>query len=175
MPCARACQDLKSCPMSCQHANGRIIPLLTFNTLRLRQNGCYFPDDIFKVIFLNEKVWILIRIPLKFVFKGPVINIPALVQIMDWSRPGDKPLSEPMMLSLLMHICLTRHCTLPCPHDNGSVIRQLVIKPLRPNDTIWRHTSRSTLVQAMACCLMAPNHYLNQCWLIICGVRIWPF
>ena len=35
-------------------------------------------------------------------------NIPALVQIMAWRRPGDKPLSEPMMVSLLTHICVIR-------------------------------------------------------------------
>ena len=34
--------------------------------------------------------------------------IPALVQIMAWRRSGDKPLSEPMMISLLTHICVTR-------------------------------------------------------------------
>ena len=67
-----------------------------FNTLRLRQNGRHFPDDIFKWIFLNENVWILIKISLKFVPQGPIKNIPALVQIMAWRRPGDKPLSEPM-------------------------------------------------------------------------------
>ena len=39
---------------------------------------------------------------------GPMNNIPSLVQIMDWRRPGDKPLSEPMMVSLLTHICVTR-------------------------------------------------------------------
>ena len=33
---------------------------------------------------------------------------PALVQIMAWRRSGDKPLSEPMMVSLLTHICVTR-------------------------------------------------------------------
>ena len=27
---------------------------------------------------------------------------------MVWRRPGDKPLSEPMMVSLLTHICVTR-------------------------------------------------------------------
>ena len=32
---------------------------------------------------------------------------------------------------------------------------------------IWQHTSRSPLAQVMACCLMAPNHYLSQCWVII--------
>ena len=30
------------------------------------------------------------------------------VQIMAWRRPSDKPLSEPMMVSLLTHICVTR-------------------------------------------------------------------
>ena len=34
---------------------------------------------------------------------------------------------------------------------------------LWPSDTIWRHKSGSTLAQVMACCLMAPSHYLNQC------------
>ena len=29
----------------------------------------------------------------------------------------------------------------------------------------------STLVQVMACCLTKPSHYLNQCWLIISGVK----
>ena len=35
-------------------------------------------------------------------------NMPSLVQMMAWRRPGDKPLSEPMMVSLLTHICVTR-------------------------------------------------------------------
>ena len=83
--------------------NGR-----SFNTLRPRQNGRHFPDDIFKCIFLNENVRISIKISLKFVPKGPINNIPALVQIMAWRRPGDKPLSEPMMVSLLTHICVNR-------------------------------------------------------------------
>ena len=37
-----------------------------------------------------------------------VNNTPALFQIMAWRRPGNKPLSEPMMVSLLTHICVTR-------------------------------------------------------------------
>ena len=35
-------------------------------------------------------------------------NIPVLVQIMAWRRPGDKPLSEPVVVNLLTHICVTR-------------------------------------------------------------------
>ena len=78
------------------------------NTLRPRQNGRHFSDDIFKCIFLNENVWIPIEISLKFVPKGPINNIPALVQIMAWRRSGDKPLSEPMMISLPTHTCVIR-------------------------------------------------------------------
>ena len=78
------------------------------NTLRSRQNGRHFADDIFKCIFLNENVSISIKISLKFVRKGPMDNIPALVQIMAWRRLGDKPLYEPMLVSLLTHTCVTR-------------------------------------------------------------------
>ena len=78
------------------------------NTLRLRQDGRHFPDDIFKWIFLNKNVWISINISLKFVPRGPIHNIPTLVQVMAWRRPGDKPLSEPMMVRLPTHICVTR-------------------------------------------------------------------
>ena len=44
------------------------------------------------------------------------------------------------------------------------------LNSLRPSDAIWRHRSGSTLAQVMACCLTAPSHYLNQCWLIISKV-----
>ena len=94
---------------SCKFTDGMSImmdPL--FNTLRPEQNGRHFPDDIFKCIFLNANVWMLIKISLKFVSKGPINNIPALVQIMAWRRPGDKPLSGPMMVRLPTHICVTR-------------------------------------------------------------------
>ena len=74
------------------------------NTLRPRQNGQYFADDIFKYICLNEDMWISINVSVKFVLKGEISNIPALVQIMAWHQPGDKPLSEPMMTRLLTHI-----------------------------------------------------------------------
>ena len=77
------------------------------NTLRPRQKGRHFADNTFKCIFLNEDVRISIEISLKFVPNDPINNIPALVQIMAWHRAGDKSLSEPMMLSLLTHICNT--------------------------------------------------------------------
>ena len=64
----------------------------TFNTLRPKQNGRHFPDDIFKHIFLTENYFIWMKIPLKFVpnLNGPINNIQPLVQIMAWRRSGDK-------------------------------------------------------------------------------------
>ena len=47
--------------------------------LPLDKMAAILTDDIFKHIFLNEKVWILIKISLKFVSKGPIGNNPALV------------------------------------------------------------------------------------------------
>ena len=87
--------------------------LLKFSTTRVnssrpRQNRRHFADDVFKCNFFNENVWIPIQISLKFVPKGPMNNIPALVQIMGWRRPGDKPLSEPMIARLPTLICVNR-------------------------------------------------------------------
>ena len=79
----------------------------SFNTLRPGQNGRHFPDDHLKCIFLNENIWISINISLKFVPKGRSNNIPALVLIMAWHRLGDKPLSKPVLVGLLTHICVT--------------------------------------------------------------------
>ena len=175
---------------------------------------------------------------------------------MAWSQPGDKPLSEPMMICLLMHICITQpqwvkgwvpsHCDfstiiqiwwkiccfaqihfrMDCqiarkfctclnshaileyakfvvigpvfintlrPRQNSilhmtfsnalssmkilefwlnitNVVPKSPINPLRPSDAKWWQWSWTTLAHVMACCLMAPSHYLNQCWLIIRGV-----
>ena len=61
-----------------------------------------------QVHFFNKDIRIPIRISLKFVPKGPINNNAALVQIMSWCHPGDKPLSEPMMVSLLMQTCVTQ-------------------------------------------------------------------
>ena len=125
------------------------------NALRPRQNGRHFADDIFKCFFLNENVSIPIKISLKFVPKGPINNNPALVQIMAWRRSSDKPLSEPMMVSLLTHICVTR---------------PQWVNSFWLCDVIWHHRSGSNLDQAMACYLAAPSHYLNQHHLHISGV-----
>ena len=108
-----------------------------FNTLRPRQNGRHFADDIFKRIFLNENIWILIKISLKFVPKGSINNIPALVQIMAWRRPGDKPLAEPMMVNLPTQICVTRpqwvRASLSCQTSTGHLRERFVISIISPS------------------------------------------
>ena len=111
-----------------------------FNSLRPRQNGRYNADDIFQCIFLKENVWIPTKISLRFVLKGPINNIPALVQIMAWRRPGDKPLSQPMMVSLLTHICVTRPQWVNLGDTAMRSVRYMYIFwPLVPSRGIYSH------------------------------------
>ena len=79
-------------------------------SMRATQNRYHFADGIFKCIFLNENASILLKICLRVLFSRTRINtIPALFEIMAWRRPGNKQLSETMMVSLLTHICVMRH------------------------------------------------------------------
>ena len=65
------------------------------NTLMERQDGHHFAADIFKCIFLNENVSISIEISLKFIVKCSINQIPTLVSIMAWRRPGQPQLLYP--------------------------------------------------------------------------------
>ena len=72
--------------------------LYASNTLRLRQNGCHLPVDIFKCIFLIGNVYISIKVSLKFVHKGPIDNfssiesgnglVPTRQQAIIWTNDG---------------------------------------------------------------------------------------
>ena len=68
-------------------------------------------DAISKTTLSNAFSWMKMlefRLKIqKFVPKGPINKIPALVQIMAWRRPGDKPLSEPMLVNFPTHICVS--------------------------------------------------------------------
>ena len=78
------------------------------NTLKPRQNCSHFTDDIFTCIFFDENACVSLKISLEFAHKVRINNIPTLVQIMAWRRPGHMPLSELMMVSLMTHIGVTR-------------------------------------------------------------------
>ena len=69
----------------------------SFNTLRPRQNGQNFADDIFKYIVMNGNCYVVTQISLKFVPKDATDHEWALVQKMDWHQTGHKPLSGPMI------------------------------------------------------------------------------
>ena len=69
-------------------------------------------DAIFQTTFFNaSSLMKMYQFRLRFhwsLFPGiQLTNIPTLVPITAWRQPGDKPLFEPMMASLLMHICVT--------------------------------------------------------------------
>ena len=125
----------------------------TVNTLRPRQNKRHFADDIFKYIFLNENGWILIKISLKFVPKGGINNIPALVQIMAWCHPDDKPLSELMLDRSLTHICVTRPRWVKC------IIAW-------NNDTAFSYVAEST--HSLCITIYMSNLYMKCKYIHIC-------
>ena len=58
-------------------------------------------DHIFNCIFFNEKDRIQIQISMKYVPGSPIDNTPALVQVMAWCRPGNKPLPGPVMTQFI--------------------------------------------------------------------------
>ena len=65
-------------------------------------------ETTFRNTFLNQNASMLNKISLKFVPNGLINNIPSLAQIMAWYWPGDRPLSEPMVVRLRTHIWVTR-------------------------------------------------------------------
>ena len=148
------------------------------NTLRSRQNCRLFADDIFKCIFLNENAWISLKISLKFVLQVRINNIPALVKTMAWCRPGDKALSEPMMVSWLAHINVTRpqRVNSLAPVDVVVIWQIYVFLKLilridisSTSNRNWfqvniigRVGGKSTLVQVRAWCSQAVSHYMGH-------------
>ena len=98
--------------------NGRLV-----NTLRSRQDVRHFADDIFTCIVFNENCCILInchrnmfaRVQLTIIehwfrFWGGAIRRQTIIWTNDdgLAPSGDKPLSEPMMVSLPTHIGVAR-------------------------------------------------------------------
>ena len=143
-----------------------VLPLLWpwgifIETLRPRKNDCRLSDDIWKLIFFHENCCILIQIQLEFVRRVQLVLIQHWVRYWLGTCLAAKPISEPMMAKLIKtYICIT----LP-----------QWVNSLWPSYAIWWQISWSTLAQVMACCLTAPSHYLNQCWLIISEVHWYSY
>ena len=108
---------------------------------------------------------------LKFVPKGRINNIPALVQIMAWRRPGNKPLSEPMMVSLLTHICVTmpQWVTPSPPRQNGRSFAADIFKCIFMNDKfVFRFEFHQSLFHRVQ--LTINQHWFRR-WLGVEQVR----
>ena len=104
-----------------------------------------------------------------FVPKGSITKVPALVQIMAWRRPGDKPLSEPMMVSLLTHIqndiCVTQPqwvkprsnfhlVTLTYFWGKYCFVMQLVLYPRHEVINIFRGRALDRFLDGLSICPM---------------------
>ena len=88
-----------------------------------------------------------------------------------WNWPALK--MTPLETSCEVFILSSHHCDFINTFPSANDIPIPNLNTLWPSDTIW-HKSGSTLAQVMACCLTAPSHYLNQCWLIISKVQWHP-
>ena len=81
-------------------------------SLLLRHWNRYKMPAIFQTTLSGAFSWMkMYEFPLKIhwsLFLRVHWNILALAQIMAWHRPGDKPLSAPMLFSLLTYICVAR-------------------------------------------------------------------
>ena len=112
---------------------------------------------ISQTIFSDAFSWmnffcILIKMSLNFVLKDSIDTNAALVQVMAWHWIGDKPLSEPMMFSLLTYM---RHLASMSLTHWGQVMHISVSK-------LCYLRFRLCLVTCSA-----SSHYLNQCWVIV--------
>ena len=138
-----------------KHGKAQIDPFFPtwINSSTPGQNGCYFADDIFTCIFVNENAWNSLEFSLKFVPR--INNIPVLMPTMAyrlvWSNadPVHRRIYAALREDKLIWITTS--------------IITCKINSLWPSNAIYWHRSGSTLAQVMACCLTAPSHYLNQC------------
>ena len=126
-----------------------------FNTLRPRQIRRHFADDVSQYIFLNENDWISFKMLLRFVPKlmGPINIIPTVVQKMACCRPGEQPLSEPIMVILLTHICVSwRQWVMGC-------MRGVILSNRYPAEQT--HTPAWTLLKTIR------GHWFQVIWLLL--------
>ena len=135
----------------------------TYNTMRPRQVDHHLTHYIFACIFLNENVWISINISLNFVSNGQINNIAWLVRIMAWRLPGDKPLSEPMMVSLLTDICVTRPQWVEIDSSNSIDLIYIDVCPVMR--VVWILSCRNKVsILQVGCQLDEPCGFSGDHW-----------
>ena len=138
-----------------------------------RQNDHHLPDNILKNIFLNENVWIIIKISLKFVPGDPFDNKPAFVQIMTWRRSGaiiwtniaigHRRLYASLGLSVLKSVYIIVNMYL-CTHSSFSTWHMASM------DLAQKTARRDENLDFGTCCGLGVWRYVNctcQCFMII--------
>ena len=112
-------------------------------------------DAISQTTFSRAFAWMKMYefrlISLKFVPKGPINNIPALVQIMAWRRPGDKLLSEAMVVNLPTHIYVSRPQWVKLPLTFVAPIMsfKFVLSTMRSSNMKQRYKSSNEICAAL--------------------------
>ena len=116
------------------------------------------------------------KISLMFVPNVPINNIPTLVQIIAWRQPGDKQLSELMMIRLpymchwaSMRLCQTKlekfghfctfvaeiYCHAHFTAISGFLAYNTTFNLLRQSDTYMLQSNRPSLVHITAWCMFS--------------------
>ena len=94
----------------------------------------------------------------------------------DWQRCWWVLRISSIYVSVCLCICLSLAPSIcpKWPYYYSKLCGSQWVNSLWPSDAIWQHRSGSTLAQVMACCLMAPSHYLNQFWSLVtyCGIHL---
>ena len=129
-------------------------------------------------IYLNirkREIWLVYRSISPYLHQSPHVSRESLYNMLSYSvitGPdtdvyNSEQLSGDRQTKLTYFSCLCS--SIP---DYRSMYYSYVepFNSLWPSDAIWRQGSGSTLAQVMACCLTAPSHCLNQCWLILIEV-----
>ena len=102
-----------------------------------------------------------------FIPKGLINNIPALVLIMAWRRPGDKPLSEPMLVRSLTHICVTRPQWV---NVNIGIYESIIFNEKLNTENNWnlfpgtQLTTNQRWFRYSLDAVLVTSQCLNKCW-----------
>ena len=111
------------------------------------------------------------------------LKISILIQWLFYIKTGRRALSLPERQQICDNYCEITWIAIGCICHGCCLYVFMIntctsrlgkyLNSLWPSGTIWWQRSGSASAQVIDCCLLAPSHYLNQCWLIISEV-LWP-
>ena len=150
---------------------------LLLNTLRSRQKGCHFPDNILKCIFLNENM----RHSTSMSY-GPIDKKSSLVHVMAWlwTEPTPSHYLNQWWLISLIHVCAIKPW-----FDHYTVLWTRWLAPLRVVVTLTLQTMVSIFLNKNSefwshfCCIFfhTTSAMMVQYWFdhrIDNSISVWP-